>query len=170
VAHAAYLPQVAVGAAGGQTAAWPTADYGQLGYANVSTWSAEVKLKWELFNGARSHEVATARAEQLSAVEEQRETRDAVTRQVWDAYVDYQTASEQQRSSGSFLAAAQTSYDSSLDAYKFGVRSLVDVVQAERQLAQARLAVVKSQAQMMQSAVALSYATGGLGGASGAQP
>ncbi len=45
---------------------------------------------------------------------------------------------------------------------RYGVRSLVDVVQAERQLAQARLAVVRSQAQLMQSAVGLSYATGDL--------
>ncbi len=161
-ARSAYLPTVVLNATGGQTATWPTADFGQLGYANVSTWSADVKLRWEVFNGARPHEVAAALAEQKSAVEEQRATQDAVTRQVWDAYVDYQTALEQQHSSQSFLTAAQTSYDSSLDAYKYGVRSLVDVVQAERQLAQARLAVVRSQAQLMQSAVALTYATGDL--------
>lgn len=107
-----------------------------------------------------SHEVAAALAEQQAAGEEQRATEDSVTRQVWDAYVDYQTAVEQQRSSKSFLAAAQTSYDSSLDAYKYGVRSLVDVVASERQLAEARLVTVRSQAQLMQSAVALGYATG----------
>jgi outer membrane protein TolC len=106
--------------------------------------------------------VSRALAEKRAAAEEERATQDSVTRQVWQAYVDYQTAVEQQRSSQTFLSAAQTSYDSSLDAYKYGVRSLVDVVQAERQLAQARLAVVRSQAQLMQSAVALSYATGDL--------
>jgi outer membrane protein TolC len=36
------------------------------------------------------------------------------------------------------------------------------VVESERQLAQARLAVVRSQAQWMLSAAALSYATGAL--------
>jgi len=69
---------------------------------------------------------------------------------------------EQQHSSQTFLSASEISYDSSLDAYKYGVRSLVDVVQAERQLAQARLAVVRSQAQLLQSAATLSYATGDL--------
>ncbi|WP_255462623.1 TolC family protein [Granulicella sp. WH15] len=161
-AHAAYLPVVGFDATGGQTSTWPTADWGELGPASVTTWSAEVKLRWELFNGARRHEVAAALAEQRSAVEEQRAAQDSVTREVWAAYVDYQTALEQQRSSQSFLQAAQTSYDSSLDAYKYGVRSLVDVVQSERELAQARLAVVRSQAQFMQSAVALGYATGDL--------
>ena len=122
----------------------------------------EAKLSWEVFNAARKHELAAAFADQQAAAEEQRATQDSVTRQVWEAYVDYQTASEQQRSAQSFLAAAQTSYDSSLDAYKYGVRSLVDVVQSESQLAQARLTAVRSIAQLMQSAVALSYASGDL--------
>ena len=162
IARSAYLPSFKLSAAGGQTNVWPSEDYGVLGPASVTTWSAQGSLTWEVFNGARKHELAAARAEQRAAGEEQRATQDSVTRQVWEAYVDYQTAAEQQRSAQSFLAAAQTSYDSSLDAYKYGVRSLVDVVQAEGQLAQARLTSVRSIAQLMQSAVALSYASGDL--------
>jgi outer membrane protein len=161
-ARASYLPSAGLSASGGQTNAWPSADWGVLGPASVSTWSVEAKLRWTIFDGARKHQVAAALAEQQAAGEEQRATEDSVTRQVWDAYVDYQTAVEQQRSSKSFLAAAQTSYDSSLDAYKYGVRSLVDVVESERQLAEARLVTVRSQAQLMQSAVALGYATGAI--------
>jgi outer membrane protein len=161
-ARASYLPSASFSASGGQTNVWASADWGQLGPASVATWSVKGNLQWELFNGARKHEIAAALAEQQAAGEEQRATQDSVTRQVWEAYVNYQTAVEQQRSSQSFLNAAQTSYDSSLDAYKYGVRSLVDVVESERQLAQARLAAVRSQTQLMQGAVALSYATGDL--------
>ena len=164
-ARATYRPTVQLAATGGQTAVWPTADYGQLGNANVSTWSAAVKLRWEVFNGARSHEVAAARVEARSAAEEQRAQQDRVTREVWQAYVDLQTALEQQRAAKAFLDSAQISYDSSLEAYQFGVRSLVDVVQAERQLAQARLASVDAEAQLSLSASALTFATG-----SGVQP
>jgi outer membrane protein TolC len=159
-ARSAYLPKLVVNASGGQTKMWPTADYGQLGPANVSTWSAEATLRWEIFNGARRHEMGAALVEQQAAAEQQRATQDSITRQVWDAYVDYQTAVEQSRSSQSFLAASETSYDSSLDAYKYGVRSLVDVVQAEKQLAQARFAVVRSTAELRRSAVTLGFATG----------
>jgi outer membrane protein TolC len=159
-ARAAYLPNVGLTAVGAQTNVWPSADWGILGHGNVSTWSVEAKLRWQLFDGARKHEVGATLAEQQAAGEEQRATQDSVTRQVFEAYVDYQTAVEQQHSSQSFLSASVISYDSSLDAYKYGVRSLVDVVEAERQLAQARLAVVRSQAQLLQSAAALSYATG----------
>jgi outer membrane protein TolC len=161
-AHAAYLPSVELSATGGQTAVWPTVDFGQLGGANLPTWSVSAGVRWNVFDGARRHEVNAALAAQHAAAERQRAAQDAVTRQVWGAYVDYQTAVEQQQSAQTFLRAAQTSYDSSLDAYRYGVRSLVDVVQAERELAQARLAAVRSYEQLMQSSVAVSYATGGL--------
>jgi len=117
-------------------------------------------LRWEVFNGARRHEVSSSLAEEKAAAEQQRATQDAVTRQVWEAYVDYQTALQQEQAAQSFLAAAQTSYNSSLDAFRYGVRSLVDVVEAERQLAQARLGAVRARASRLQSEISLSYATG----------
>lgn len=160
VAHSAYLPTAKLGASAAQSFLWPTADYGQLGRINVTTWSAAASLKWELFNGARKHEVATQLAEQRAAAEEERATKDRVTREVWQSYVDYQTAEQQQQAAQSFLGSAQTSYDSSLDAFRYGVRSLVDVVQAEKQLAQARLAVVDANAQVALSAAALNFAVG----------
>lgn len=159
-AHAAYLPKVSLDAAGGQTNLWPTVDFGQLGPASVTTWQVAMQLRWDVFNGARGHEQKAALAEQQAAKETLRAAQDSVTRQVWEAYTDYQTALEQERSSKSFLTSSQTSYDSSLDAFNYGVRSLVDVVQAERQLAQARLESVRAQAQLLQTEVALSYATG----------
>jgi outer membrane protein TolC len=159
-ARAAYLPKVGLQAVGGQTSVWPTADYGQLGAASVTTWQVAAQLHWDVFNGARGHEEKIALAEQQAAGEHQRAAQDSITRQVWEAYADYQTALEQERSSQSFLSSAQTSYDSSLDAFNYGVRSLVDVVQAERQLAQARLESVRAQARRLQTEVALSYATG----------
>jgi outer membrane protein len=161
-AHASYLPIIGFTTAGGETSLWPTADFGQLGHASVSTWSVAAQLRWDIFNGARRSQIASALAEQQSASERQRETLDAVTRQVWEAYVDYQTALEQERASHSFLTAAQTSYDSSLEAFNYCVRSLVDVVQAERQLALARQQAVRARARRSQSEVALSYATGSL--------
>lgn len=159
-AHSAYLPTVKLNGSGGQTNMWPTADWGQLGPANVSTWAALAQLRWDIFNGARKHQLEAAKAEQQSAAEEQRATQDAVTRQVWDSYVEYETALEQERAAQTYLNSAQTSYDSSLDAFKYGVRSLVDVVQSERLLAQARFATVRARSRRQQSAASLSYAVG----------
>jgi outer membrane protein len=161
-AHSAYLPKIDLSATGGRTSIWASADWGIVGPAGVSTWSVSAEMKWDIFNAARHHEVAESLAEEKAAVEEHRAAEDAVTRQVWGAYVDYQTALEQERASQSFLSSAQTSYDSSLDAFGYGVRSLVDVVQAEKQLAQARLEAVRARARRLESEVELSYSTGDL--------
>ena len=161
-ARATYLPTAGFLASGGQTSVWPSADFGVLGHASVSTWSAKAELKWNIFDGARSHQVAEAVAEEKASAERQRAAEDAATRQVWGAYVDYRTAIEQERASQTFLESAQTSYDSSLDAFGYGVRNLVDVVQAEKQLAQARFTIVHARARRQQSEIELSYSTGDL--------
>ena len=60
------------------------------------------------------------------------------------------------------LTSASTSYDASLDAYKYGVKNLVDLVTAENQLAQARLADVQSRSAVRINAANLDYTTGNL--------
>lgn len=161
-ARSAYLPVVSVHADGGQTNLWPTVDFGAVGPAKVPTWDASVEMRWKIFDGARRHEVAVADAEKRGAAEELRRQQDQVTREVWSAYVDYETALQQEHAAELFLSASQTSYDSSQDAFNDGVRTLVDVVQAEKQLAQARLAAVRAHATRLQSGVALGLATGRL--------
>ena len=68
----------------------------------------------------------------------------------------------QHEAAETLLASATTSYDASLDAYGYGVKNLVDLVTAENQLAQARLAVVQSRSAVRISAANLDYATGNL--------
>jgi outer membrane protein len=69
-AHAAYLPSVSLHATGGQTGVWPSSDFGQLGHGSIATWSVETELRWEVFNGARRHEVNTSLAQEKVAAEE----------------------------------------------------------------------------------------------------
>jgi outer membrane protein TolC len=49
-----------------------------------------------------------------------------------------------------------------LDAYQYGVKNLVDVVTAEKQLAQARLSSVSARSQLFLQAVSLEFVTGNL--------
>ena len=60
------------------------------------------------------------------------------------------------------LSAADTSYSASLDAYRYGVKNLVDVVTAEKQLAQARLSSVSARSRVFTEAVRLEWVTGNL--------
>jgi len=166
VAKAEYLPAVHLGAFAGQQALWPTinvAGPNPLGNANQTVWSVGVTARWTIFDGgARRNEVHLADSKRREAQDEKREKEDAIGREVWVAYVQFRTAVHQHEAAETLLTSATTSYDASLDAYKYGVKNLVDLVTAENQLAQARLAVVQSRSAVRIDAANLDYSTGTL--------
>ena len=67
-----------------------------------------------------------------------------------------------QQAAQSLLESANSSYSASLDAYKYGVKNLIDVVTAEKQLAQARLSGVAARSELLLQAVDLEFVTGNL--------
>ena len=163
VARAAYRPQIVLQGNGAYTALWPTADYGQLGNVSQATWSAALGIQWRIFDGGeRKNELAKAESNKRSAQDELREKRDQATREVWTAYIGFRTALRKQQAAVALLESASASYSASLDAYKYGVKNLIDVVTAERQLAQARLSGVSARSQLFLEAVDLEFVTGNL--------
>jgi outer membrane protein len=162
-ARSEYWPRIVLHGVGGYTSIWPTADYGQLGNASQATWLAALGIQWTLFDGgARKNEVAKAESQKRAAQEELREKRDQATRQVWTAYIGFRTALHKEQAAVALLDSANASYSASLEAYKFGVKNLIDVVTAEKQLAQARLSSVAARSQLFLEAVDLEFVTGNL--------
>ncbi|WP_213805163.1 TolC family protein [Granulicella sp. dw_53] len=162
-ARSEYLPKILLSANAAQTSIWPTVDYGQLGNASEPTWSAAVAVEWRLFDGgARKNELASARSQKRTAQDELREKRDRTTREVWTAYIAFRSAMRKQQAAVSLLDSANSSYSASLEAYKYGVKNLIDVVTAERQLAQARYSSVSARSQLLLEAVDLEFSTGNL--------
>jgi TolC family type I secretion outer membrane protein len=163
VAQADYRPSFHLQASAAQQKIWPSADYGVLGNANQTVWSVGMKFQWSLFDGGlRKNEVRLADSKRREAQDELREKQDAIGREVWTAYLQFRTAVRQHEAAETLFTSASTSYDASLDAYKYGVKNLVDLVTAEMQLAQARLAVVQSRSAIRVNAANLEYATGNL--------
>jgi outer membrane protein TolC len=162
-ARAEYKPKIVLQGTAAQTSIWPTADYGELGNASQATWSAALAIQWRIFDGGeRKNEVLKAESKKRAAVEEMREKRDEATRQVWTAYIAFRTALRKQQAAVALLESANASYSASLDAYKYGVKNLIDVVTAEKQLAQARLSNVSARSQLFLEAVELEFVTGNL--------
>ncbi len=162
-ARSEYWPKVVLQGSGAQTSVWPTTDYGQLGNASQATWSAALAIQWRIFDGGeRKNEVAQAQSKKREAQDEMREKRDQATRQVWTAYIAFRTALRKQQAAVALMDSASASYSASLDAYKYGVKNLIDVVTAERQLAQARLSNVAVRSQLFLEAVDLEFVTGNL--------
>jgi outer membrane protein TolC len=162
-ARSSYRPQIEFQSNAAQQSIWPSMSQPNLGNTTQFVWNVGLKLRWELFDGgARRNEVLLAQSKQRQSVDELREKRDEVTRETWTAYLQFRTAARQREAAQSLLTAATTSYDASLDAYRYGVKNLVDLVTAESQLAQARLSDVQARSAVLTSAVTLGYTTGNL--------
>lgn len=163
VARANNRPSFLLEASGAQSAVWPSPDTGALGHANMPVWDVKLKFHWSAFDGGqRKNEIRLAAAHHREVREALRGKQNQVAREVWTAYVEFCTAVRQQEAADTLLTSASTSYDASLDAYRYGVKNLVDLVSAENQLAQARLEHVQSHSNLLVSAVNLDYKTGNL--------
>jgi outer membrane protein len=162
-ARAEYRPQIVLSGSVAQTSVWPMADYGVLGSASEPTWSAELGLHWRIFDGGvRKNELLIAESKRREAEDELTTIDDGTTREVWTAYIAFRTALRKHDAAVALLQSANESYSASLDAYKYGVKNLVDVVTAEKQLAQARLSSVSARSELFLEAVNLEFATGNL--------
>ena len=158
-----YKPRIVLSGSAAQTAIWPTTDFGELGPANQATWSASLGIEWRLFDGgARRNELAAAHSKRRAAQDEMTDKHDETVREVWSSYIAFRTARRKQQAAVSLLDSANTSYAASLEAYKYGVKNLVDVLTAEKQLAQARLSSVSARSQLFLEAVDLEFVTGNL--------
>jgi outer membrane protein len=162
-AKAEYKPQIVLSGSAAQTSIWPTADYGVLGSASEPTWSVELGIRWRIFDGgARKNELLIAESKRRQEQDELTEIHDRATREVWTAYIAFRTALRKHDAAVALLESANASYSSSLEAYKYGVKNLVDVVTAEDQLAKARLSSVSARSELFLQAVNLEFATGNL--------
>ncbi|HEX4275138.1 MAG TPA: TolC family protein [Bryobacteraceae bacterium] len=162
-AKAEFKPKIVVSGDIAQTSLWPTSSFGELGSASRPTWSAQLALEWKIFDGgARRNQVEAAESRRRQAQDELTEIHDRATREVWTAYINFRSAVRKNDAAAALLESANTSYSAQLDAYNLGVRNLVDVVTAEKQLAQARLSGVSARSQLFLEAVDLEFVTGNL--------
>jgi len=162
-AKTAYLPQIGLTGSVAQTSLWPTSDFARLGSASEPTWSVALDVEWRLWDGgARKNALAIAQSKRREAQDQMTELRDQATREVWTAYLSFRTAVKKEQAAEALLDSANTSYSASLDAYQYGVKNLVDVLTAEKQLAQARSSSVSARSQLFVQAVNLEFVTGNL--------
>jgi outer membrane protein TolC len=118
-------------------------------------------LNWTLFDGLRrENEIARTHAEARAAQADVKATEDQVENEVWAAYSNAKTALRRRSAAIELLSASTESYNAALDSYKAGVRTLIDVVSAQRVLASAQSEDVSSRASVLLSLSDLAFRTG----------
>ena len=159
-ARSNYFPSLSFDGWGGMQRDYGQRDLNRGYYAGRETWNVELKLQWTLFNGfRREHAIAEAKAQRAQARAEIDSLRDQISDEVWRAYSETKTALRQKQAAAALLASADKSYAAALRSYDLGLRNLLDVVAAQRALAQARSADVLARTQVLTQISNLAFRT-----------
>jgi outer membrane protein TolC len=131
--------------------------------AMAPEYAATVTLKWDLFTGlANLNAIGAAQAAHDQARAELHETQLAVASEVWHAYYAFQAAMQKYQYAEALLQASQSSYDSNYKSFGHGLMNIIDLLAAERDLANAQYTIIQSRADVLVAAAALAYATGAI--------
>jgi outer membrane protein len=162
-ARSTYFPALSFSGDGGLARAYGQQDLFPGSYAQGEVWTAQLQLKWTLFDGARrEYEIAQAKAEKKAAQAQIGALRDQISDEVWSAYSDMHTALRQQQAAVALLTASEQSYEAAHESYGYGVRNLLDVVSAQKALAQARSEDILARTRLLLQATDLAFRTGDL--------
>lgn len=163
-ARSSYLPELQFQGQGGEVRAYGRQNQDPGTYAGpVEIWNVNLSLNWTLFDGGRREsQLAQAHAQQRQAQARIDESRDDIEQQVWMAYINLRTAFHERAAAELLLSAAQTSYEAAVKSYGYGLRTTVDVVTAQRALAQALSEAVSARTGVLTALANLGYRTGDL--------
>lgn len=162
-AKSSYFPTLSFSGDGGLARAYGQTNLLPGSYAQGEAWDVGMQLNWTLFDGTRrEHEVAEAQAEKKSAQATIDALHDQIADEVWAAYSDMETALRQQQAAAALLIASDQSYEAARESYTYGVRNLLDVVSAQKTLAQARSEDVSARTELLLQVANLAFRTGDL--------
>lgn len=160
-ARSAYFPTLGFSGNNAHLRAWGALDNAPGSYASARVWDAKLSLNWDLFDGLRrENELQQARANERAAEAEVKVTQDKVEDEVWTAYSNAKTAFRRRAAAVELLSASTESYNAALDSYRAGVRTLIDVVSAQKVLAAAQSEDISSRAGVLISLSELAFTTG----------
>lgn len=108
-----------------------------------------------LVNAVREARANLKAAQAALLVEEQ-----VVIQDVWNAYYNFRTAAKQLEASEVLVASAKESYDASLARFRSGVGDIVELLNAQTLLAEARAEMVQSRTNTFTSYAGLVHAIG----------
>ena len=129
--------------------------------AMAPEYGAGVTVKWDIFTGfSHLNSLKQAEAERDAARADLENSELDVAANVWRAYFSYRTAGRKYDYAQALLAASQSSYNSNVKSYGHGLATVIDLLSAERELAAARYTMIRSKAELLISAAAVTFATG----------
>jgi outer membrane protein len=132
-------------------------------YKRDQGYSAFLSVEWDVFDGfyrysKRNEARAMAEAERASLTQAELEA----SADVWTKYFDFKTAERKYAFSKAFLSTSRTSYELASDSYRAGLKSILDLLQAQSQLSDARSKMIGSREDVFVSMAELAHSIGAL--------
>jgi outer membrane protein TolC len=125
-------------------------------------YSALLTLRWDLFTGfKRLNEVRRAEDDREVARAELRSAEIGTIAEMWRAYYELDSSRSKFAFAQSLVAASEESYNANLETYRQGLSTIVELLTAERDLANARYTFIQSKAQLLTAYAAIAFAAGG---------
>ena len=118
-------------------------------------------LKWQIFDGfltVAKKRKAQAEAEAARAALMASEL--AASSDVWSSYQDFQTAIQKYAFSKAYLESSKESYDLALEGYDAGLKSILDLLNAQSKLSSARNQMIQNEKDLYMALVKLAHAAG----------
>jgi outer membrane protein len=160
-ARGRFVPRLSLDAEVGYLRWWYEATPGGGYTLSAPTLDAHLRLDWNLFQGfedvERLHE---AQAERRASEEALAAGSLRALREAWTAYFDVKTAEHKVEFGDSLLAASQEAYDATLETYRHGLGTVIELLTAQRDLAAARGTAIASHTELLTAAAALTLAIG----------
>ena len=162
-ARAAYYPKLSLEAGAG----WSKLDVSAFDspYTGNSkpVYAAGLAIELPIFDGfARRDNLRIAQAQLRAAESDLTDTRDRAVEEVIKAHNDLKTALRKQDAAEVLLSAAQTAFDATLESYKNGLGTYVNVEVAQRNLAAAQTTLVDAHSSVYTGKTTLALRVGDL--------
>jgi outer membrane protein len=162
-ARSSYFPSLGFSGDGGEARQYGEQSGFPPAYAGGEVWNVSLELKWTIFDGTRrEHQLAQAKAEKAQAQAAIDALRDEISNEVWAAYSNVKTAQRQRQAAEALVVSANQSYLAARESYQYGVRNLLDVVSAQKTLAQASSEDIFTRTQLLIQLANLAFRTSDL--------
>jgi outer membrane protein len=126
-------------------------------------YQALVTLKWDLFTGfKRLNDIREAQAQTRASRAQMASLELSAYAQVWQAYYQFQSSLTKYQYAQALIDAAKESYAANSETYRQGLSTIVELLTADRDLANARYTLIQSRADLLTAAAAVAYASGSI--------
>lgn len=131
---------------------------------SAQTYMAYLAVQWNFFDGFHNLQAKRAAAEALAAEEAALASAEIdASGSVWSKYYALDTAMKKLEYNQAFLDSAQASYNLALEGYEAGLKSILDLLQAQSKLAQARSDLISAMQRVFNAYAEFIYAMGLMG-------